>query len=91
MASLLNNLFFTNDKVQTAGGGGSWGNDPIIIPESTNNKLLRSAQDVSDKATNVTNNIIGSVSGPFDFISWASKNWQLVVVGIIALIVLIKD
>lgn len=80
-----------NDKLQTAGGGGSWGPEPIVIPESTNSKILRPVQAVGDAGRTLTGNIADFLSTPFDFVKWVNANWQLAIVGLIALIVLIKD
>lgn len=44
------------------------------------------------QSTNKFFDIVGTiVKTPFDFVSWIYNNWQLVIIGVIAVMVLLRD
>lgn len=48
-------------------------------------------QQHADKAKKVIDNTQAIATGAFDIVSWLINNWQLAVLGLIALLVLLRD
>lgn len=48
-----------------------------------------------NKAADSVSSVVGAArtvaTAPFDFVVWLTQNWQLAIIGVVAILVLIKD
>ena len=72
-----------------AGGGGSWGDEKIKIPKAPG--YVPGLSDMIDAGRDSFENMADSIGGQFDFIHWIRGNWQIAVLGVVALLVLLRD
>lgn len=54
-------------------------------------KNLKPAQMITETTGAVVDTAGAVVEGAFDFVAWIRGNWQLAILGIVALLVLLKD
>lgn len=55
----------------------------------TNKVMVSAATKI--KENDVINNIINIIKAPFSITSWIAGNWQLAVIGVVAIFILIRD
>ncbi len=72
-----------------SGGGGSWGSEKIKIPPAVG--YVPGLSDIVDAGRESIESMIDNSNAKFDFVSWIRANWQLAVLGLVALLVLLRD
>lgn len=56
---------------------------------TSQNKVISTAAKVTQNE--VIKNIVDVIKTPFDIIAWITGNWQLAVIGVVAIFILIRD
>ena len=78
------------------GSGGAWGPESVGalgvgIPGTLRHEIYAIRDSTKDTISNVTQSFTDSAKGAFSLGSFLKNNWQIVSIGAVALVVLLKD